>query len=262
MQRAIIPLQAQLTLGDSSAPADVFDSMPFRGVQLASDDDMLPDSLKGYAPVVRGIARTNAQVVVRQNGYQIYQSYVAPGAFEIADMYPTGGAGDLEVTIVEADGSEQHFTLPYASLPVLQREGRLKYALTAGQYRSYNRSVEKTPFGQLTGIYGLPYGLTLYGGVQGADKYQSAALGVGKNMGDFGAISADLTGAGQRRSMPRKQAVSRGGPDTARILLIPGRTFRLPGIATRPAAITGCRRSSIRTATAARFRTGDVTVPS
>lgn len=119
MQRAIIPLQAQLTLGDSSAPADVFDSMPFRGVQLASDDDMLPDSLKGYAPVVRGIARTNAQVVVRQNGYQIYQSYVAPGAFEIADMYPTGGAGDLDVTIVEADGSEQHFTLPYASLPVL-----------------------------------------------------------------------------------------------------------------------------------------------
>ena len=147
MQRAIIPLQAQLTLGDSSAPADVFDSMPFRGVQLASDDDMLPDSLKGYAPVVRGIARTNAQVVVRQNGYQIYQSYVAPGAFEIADMYPTGGAGDLDVTIVEADGSEQHFTLPYASLPVLQREGRLKYALTAGQYRSYNRSVEKTPSG-------------------------------------------------------------------------------------------------------------------
>lgn len=167
MQRAIIPLQAQLTLGDSSAPADVFDSMPFRGVQLASDDDMLPDSLKGYAPVVCGIARTNAQVVVRQNGYQIYQSYVAPGAFEIADMYPTGGAGDLDVTIVEADGSEQHFTLPYASLPVLQREGRLKYALTAGQYRSYNRSVEKTPFGQLTGIYGLPHGITLYGGVRG-----------------------------------------------------------------------------------------------
>ncbi|WP_256937731.1 fimbria/pilus outer membrane usher protein, partial [Enterobacter chuandaensis] len=87
-QRAIIPFRAELTLGDSSAPADVFDSMPFRGGQLASDDDMLPDSLKGYAPVVRGIARTNAQVIVRQNGYQIYQTYVAPGAFEITDMYP------------------------------------------------------------------------------------------------------------------------------------------------------------------------------
>lgn len=194
-QRAIIPLKAQLTLGDSSAPADVFDSMPFRGGQLASDDDMLPDSLKGYAPVVRGIARTNAQVVVRQNGYQIYQTYVAPGAFEITDMYPTGGAGDLDVTVKEADGSEQHFTLPYASLPVLQREGRLKYSVTGGQYRSYNGSVDKTPFGQITGIYGLPYGLTLYGGLQESSKYQSIATGLGKNMGDFGAISADMTQA-------------------------------------------------------------------
>ncbi len=85
----------------------IFDSVPFRGAQLASDDDMLPDSLRGYAPVIRGIARTNAQVIVKQNGYTIYQSYVSPGAFEIADMYPTGSSGDFDVTIKEADGSEQ-----------------------------------------------------------------------------------------------------------------------------------------------------------
>lgn len=119
-------------------------------------------------------------VVVRQNGYQIYQTYVAPGAFAITDMYPTGGAGDLDVTIVESDGSEQHFTLPFASLPVLQREGRLKYALTAGQYRSYDRSVENTPFGVVTAIYGLPQGYTLYGGLQASAKYQALSLGVGK----------------------------------------------------------------------------------
>ncbi|MDK2707425.1 fimbria/pilus outer membrane usher protein [Enterobacter cloacae] len=207
LQRAVIPLKAQLTLGDSSAPADVFDSVPFRGVQLASDDDMLPDSLKGYAPVVRGIARTNAQVVIRQNGYQIYQSYVAPGAFEITDMYPTGGAGDLDVTIKEADGSEQHFTLPYASVPVLQREGRLKYALTAGQYRAYNSSVEKTPFGQIAAIYGLQKGITIYGGGQGASKYQSLAVGAGKNMGDFGALSVDVT---QAWSTPANTAKTQG----------------------------------------------------
>ncbi|HED6238913.1 TPA: fimbrial biogenesis outer membrane usher protein [Enterobacter sichuanensis] len=229
LQRAVIPLKAQLTVGDSSAPADVFDSMPFRGVQLASDDDMLPDSLKGYAPVVRGIARTNAQVVIRQNGYQIYQSYVAPGAFEISDMYPTGGAGDLDVTIKEADGSEQHFTLPYASVPVLQREGRLKYALSAGQYRAYNSGVEKTPFGQITAIYGLPDGITLYGGVQGSGKYQSLALGVGKNMGDFGALSADIT---QAWSSPADIAKTQGQSLRARYsknLLNTGTNFSIAG---------------------------------
>ncbi|EHJ2438118.1 TPA: fimbria/pilus outer membrane usher protein [Salmonella enterica subsp. enterica serovar Bahrenfeld] len=191
-QRAIIPLKAQFTAGDSSSPVDVFDSIPFRGAQLASDDDMMADSLKGYAPVVRGIARTNAQVIIRQNGYQIYQSYVAPGAFEITDMYPTGGAGDFDVTVKESDGSEQHFTVAFASLPVLQREGRFKFAVTGGQYRSYNSSVDKTPFSQLTGIYGLPYGLTLYGGFQESSKYQSLAAGIGKNMGDYGALSVDV----------------------------------------------------------------------
>lgn len=194
-QRNIAALKSQLILGDSSSSSDVFDSVPFRGAQLASDDEMMPDSLKGYAPVVRGIARTNAQVIIRQNGYVIYQSYVAPGAFEINDMFPTGGSGDLYVTIKEADGSEQQLVVPFASLPVLQREGRLKYSVTSGQYRSYDGSVDKTPFSQGTAIYGLSRGFTLYGGGQFASKYQSLALGVGKNLGDFGAISTDVTQA-------------------------------------------------------------------
>ncbi|WP_447878022.1 fimbria/pilus outer membrane usher protein [Serratia fonticola] len=194
-QRNIVALKSQLTLGDSSSPSDVFDSIPFRGGQLASDDEMMPDSLKGYAPVVHGIARTNAQVIIRQNGYVIYQSYVAPGAFEINDMFPTGGSGDLYVTIKEADGSEQLLVVPFASLPVLQREGRLKYSVTSGQYRSYDGSVEKSAFGQGTAIYGLPRGFTVYGGSQYASKYLSLALGMGKNLGEFGAISTDVTQA-------------------------------------------------------------------
>lgn len=206
-QRDIIPLKAQLTAGDSSAPSDVFDSMPFRGAQLASDEDMLPDSMRGYAPVVRGIARTNAQIMIRQNGYVIYQSYVAPGAFEITDMYPTGGSGDLDVTVKEADGSEQHFTVPFASLPLLQREGHMKYAITGGQYRSYDSSVDKTPFAQTTAIYGLPKGFTLYGGFQESSKYQSIASGIGKNLGDFGAVSVDVT---QAWSQPQDEVKTNG----------------------------------------------------
>ncbi|WP_411754923.1 fimbria/pilus outer membrane usher protein [Serratia sp. (in: enterobacteria)] len=194
-QRDIIALKSQLTLGDSSSPSDVFDSVSFRGAQLASDDEMVPDSLKGYAPVVRGIARTNAQVIIRQNGYVIYQSFVAPGAFEISDMYPTGGSGDLVVTIKEADGSEQQSVVPFASLPVLQREGRLKYSVTSGQYRSYDGSIDKTTFSQGTAIYGLSNGFTAYGGGQFASKYQSVALGLGKNLGSIGAISTDVTQA-------------------------------------------------------------------
>lgn len=195
LQRNIVSIKGVMTVGDSSSPSDVFDSVPFRGVQIASDDDMLADSMKGYAPVVRGIARSNAQVTIRQNGYQIYQTYVPAGAFEITDMYPTGGSGDLNVTIKEADGSEQNFVVPFASLPVLQREGRFKYSLTGGQYRSYNSDVKKTDYIQGTGIYGLPHGITVYGGVQNATVYQALAFGLGTNLGDLGALSVDVTAA-------------------------------------------------------------------
>ncbi|EPT7316754.1 hypothetical protein SK92_03907 [Klebsiella oxytoca] len=205
-QRNIIALKSQLTIGDSTAPSDIFDSVPFRGAQLASDDDMLPDSLRGYAPVIRGIARTNAQVIVKQNGYTIYQSYVSPGAFEIADMYPTGSSGDFDVTIKEADGSEQHQKIAFASLPVLQREGRLKYSLTSGQYRPYDSDINKDTFTQGTVIYGLPAGFTVYSGGQFSQHYQSVLLGAGKNLGMLGALSIDSAQAWSRKQDESKES--------------------------------------------------------
>ncbi|EOL9069765.1 fimbria/pilus outer membrane usher protein [Cronobacter turicensis] len=204
-QRDVVSLKSALTLGQSSSPADVFDSIPFTGAQLASDDDMLPDGLRGYAPIVRGIARSNAQVIIRQNGYVISQNNVAPGAFEINDLYPSGSSGDLNVTVKESDGSEQHFAVPYASVPVLQREGRLKYSLTGGRYRSYDDEVLPTPFIQGAAIYGLPHGFTLYGGIQASEPYHALALGVGENLGTFGALSLDMTQATSTLALGDKQ---------------------------------------------------------
>lgn len=206
-QRDIVAMKSSLTVGQSSSPADVFDSVPYTGVQLNSDSDMLPDSEKGYAPIIRGTAHSNALVMVRQNGYVIYQNTVAPGAFEINDLYPTGSSGDLQVTVKETDGSESHFVVPYASVPVLQREHNLRYSVTAGRYRSYDSDVEKTPFAQGSAIYGLPYGFTAYGGVQQSNHYQSQALGAGKNMGDLGAFSIDVTRA---KALLKKQQASKG----------------------------------------------------
>ncbi len=196
--RGINKIKSQLTLGDSVSPSSVFDSVPFRGAQLATDDDMYPESLRGYAPVVRGIARSNAQITIRQNGYTIYQTEVAAGPFEITDLYPTGGSGDLHVTIKESNGSEQYQIVPFASLPVLQREGYFSYSATAGQYRSYDSHVDKTNFGQFTLIYGLPYGITAYGGSQLSENYQSYSIGSGQNLGRFGALSIDITHANSK----------------------------------------------------------------
>ncbi|WP_058912479.1 fimbria/pilus outer membrane usher protein [Entomohabitans teleogrylli] len=203
-QRNIVALKSNLVIGESNSLSSIFDSVPFTGVQLATDPEMLPDSLRGYAPVVRGIARTNARVVIKQNGYQIYQAFVAPGAFEIADMYPTGGNGDLYVTVEESDGTKQNFIVPFATLPLMLREGQVEYELTSGQYRPYDDNTDEVPFTQATISYGLHSNITAYGGMQIASKYQSLAMGLGHNMGDFGAVSADVTQAWSTRKNSEK----------------------------------------------------------
>ncbi|WP_429066206.1 fimbrial biogenesis usher protein [Aeromonas bestiarum] len=195
LERDITPMRSRLTFGDNYTNGDIFDGINFRGVQLASDDNMLPDSQKGFAPTIHGIARGTAQVSIKQNGYEIYHSTVTPGPFTINDLYAAGNGGDLQVTIKETDGSSQNFTVPYSSVPALQREGNIRYAVTAGEYRSGNNQRETPTFFQGTLLHGLPAGWTLYGGTQLADRYHAFNLGVGKNMGVLGALSADVTQA-------------------------------------------------------------------
>jgi len=199
-ERGLYGMKSRLTLGERSTPGDIFDSVPFRGVMLNSDESMVPSGLYSYAPVVRGIARTQARVEVKQNGYTLYSGLVAPGPFALADLTPTGSGGDLEVTVHETDGSNQVFTVPYQTPAIALREGYLQYSLMAGQYRPADGAVDKKMIYQATAMYGLPWNLTAYTGAQVADHYQAGSLGLGVSLGDWGAFSLDATETrGQRR---------------------------------------------------------------
>ncbi|MCU0189352.1 fimbria/pilus outer membrane usher protein, partial [Citrobacter freundii] len=116
IQKAFPKIRGVLTLGDYFTNSDFIDSLPYRGVNISSDDRMLPNSMLGYAPRVRGYAKTNAKVEVRQQGNLIYQTTVPPGNFEINDLYPTGFGGELQVSVIESNGVIQKFSIPYASV--------------------------------------------------------------------------------------------------------------------------------------------------
>ncbi|MBJ8896354.1 fimbrial biogenesis outer membrane usher protein [Citrobacter braakii] len=195
LTRSINALRSTLMLGDTWTSGELFDSINLRGAQLESENGMYPDSLQGFAPTIHGTARSNAQVSVKQNGYVIYQTYVPPGAFVINDLYPAASSGDLEVTIKESDNSQSSFIVPYAAVPMLQREGRVNYNIAVGQYQSNDNHQDNPEVAQAQLFWGLPYNTTLYGGMQWSDKYRSQALGLGMNMGSLGAISVDVTHA-------------------------------------------------------------------
>ncbi|EMF6145084.1 fimbria/pilus outer membrane usher protein [Escherichia coli] len=190
-ERGINSLRSRLTLGEDYTPSDIFDSVPFRGVMLGSDESMVPYNQREFAPVVRGIARTQARIEVRQNGYLIDSRTVAPGAFALTDLPLTGSGGDLQVTVQESDGTAQVFTVPYTTPAIALREGYMKYSIAGGEYRSSDDAVEHSPLGQMSVMYGLPWGLTAFGGAQMSSHYQSAALGLGWSMGRLGAVSVD-----------------------------------------------------------------------
>lgn len=194
-ERAIIPWRSQLLLGESSTDSELFDSVAFRGAKLSTDDGMYPDTLRGFAPVVKGSAYSNARVAIRQNGSLIYQTFVPPGAFSIDDLYPVSSGGDLDVTVTEADGTTRTFTVPYSSVPLLQREGRMRYSVAMGRFRSNSDRYDNPAFAQGTFQWGLPHNTTTYGGIQLAEKYRAGMLGGGINLGRWGALSADLTHA-------------------------------------------------------------------
>ncbi len=190
VERDLRGIHGTLSAGELFSNGEIFESVRFLGAQVNSDTGMLPDDAVGYAPVVRGIAQSNAVVEVRQNGYVIYSTNVTPGAFELKDIYPSGSNGDLEVTITESDGSVRRYTQPYSFLPVMIRRGAMRYAFAAGQYRGYGGA--RPTFAQGTLVYGLSDNFTGYGGLIGAQNYAALALGVGFNS-RFGGLSFDIT---------------------------------------------------------------------
>ncbi|AZF03589.1 MULTISPECIES: fimbria/pilus outer membrane usher protein [unclassified Pseudomonas] len=190
LERDLASLKGKLAMGDLYSQGDIFDSVRFRGAQVTSDLGMLTDGERGYAPVVRGIAESNATVEVRQNGYVIYSTTVSPGAFEISDIYPGGSNGDLKVKIIEADGREREFSQAYSYLPVMARRGSMRYSLAAGKYNVPGRPSPK--FTQSTLVYGLTNNFTGYGGLLVAQKYKALNVGVGINS-SLGGVSVDIT---------------------------------------------------------------------
>jgi outer membrane usher protein len=195
IERDIRQLRSRLTIGESATQGLVFDSFSFKGMGLATDSEMLPESQRGFAPVIRGIAMSNAQVEVWQKNNLIYQTYVSPGEFAISDLYPTSTSGDLRVIIREENGNERTFTQPFSAAPTMIRQGQMQFAITGGEYASESPSAKRARFAQGEVVYGVLNGTTLYAGAIGAEHYAALALGSGQSLGTLGALSFDITAA-------------------------------------------------------------------
>lgn len=190
--RALPSLGAQLRVGEDALTSDIFDSFNYIGSSLITDDQMLPPKLRGYAPDISGVARTNAKVTVTQQGRVIYESQVPAGPFHIQDIYESV-SGDLHVRIEEQNGQVQEYDVSTASIPFLTRQGQVRYKAFIGRPQDWDHHVEGSLFSAGEVSWGIANGWSLYGGAIGEQDYQALAVGLGRDMAMLGALSIDVT---------------------------------------------------------------------
>ena len=189
VKRPLTSIQSELKLGQLTSSGRFFSGLSFNGLSLSTDDRMLPDSVRGYAPVVQGVAKSTAKVSIYQNGRELYQTTVAPGTFKISDLYPTSYNGDLQVIVTESDGSVSQFKVPFSAVPESVRQGSFKYSWDIGQTRDIG---DDTNFTNLTTQYGVNNYLTINNGLRLADDYLSVMMGTAYT-NFFGALGFDTT---------------------------------------------------------------------
>ncbi|HCT9109398.1 TPA: fimbria/pilus outer membrane usher protein [Proteus mirabilis] len=185
-------LASILTIGENYFYSDVFESWQYSGISLESDDRMLPPKLVGYAPEITGVADTNATVIVRSQNRVLLETTVPPGPFRIQTL-DSGVRGILDITIREENGEEKKFSISTASLPYLTRPGRLIYKLVMGKTRYDGHHLTGKPVFSGEFSYGLSNAWSLYGGTQFNRDYQATAIGIGRDLFSFGALSLDIT---------------------------------------------------------------------
>lgn len=206
LQRDIVNLKARITLGDFVTNNTVMDSLSLRGVQIASDSQMLPQSERGFAPEVRGVANSNARIQIRQADNLIYETVVPPGPFNISNLYATGSQGSLNVKILESDGTSRTFIVPYAATSGMLRPGINQYQIAMGQYRYGDKTFGENVF---NGVYqvGLSNLLTANVGTILHRDYKSYLLGAGLNL-PVGSLTTDITVAHSVLDNERKRGYS------------------------------------------------------
>ena len=189
VQRPIEQIEGNILVGQIYTSGRFFSGLRFTGVNVSSDDRMLPPSRRGYAPTITGIAKSNAKISIFQNHRILYETSVSAGAFTINDLYPTSYNGDLQVKVEEADGSVSEFIVPFSAIPESLRKGRVKYNFDAGKTKNIS---ENSYFADSSIQYGLSNKVTLISGLRIGDDYYAGLLG-GTYANYFGSFGTTLT---------------------------------------------------------------------
>ncbi|WLG51879.1 fimbria/pilus outer membrane usher protein [Pseudomonas sp. FP1742] len=190
-QRTFASQEAVLQAGQINLYNPVLAGAQITGAQVLNEQAL---QVEGQSTVIEGIANSQAQVEVRQNGVLIHSTVVPAGPFALNNVRRLNNRSDVEVTVKEADGSERRFTIPAAMLGIgLPAPG---YSLAAGQVRNTGDEQGDDPWVISGGWSGaINAQALLSAGLTGAADYRAAGAGIALLPSPFTQIQTTLTGA-------------------------------------------------------------------
>ena len=123
-----------MQVGEINAMSNVLSGIPITGIQLLPTSGLTKD---GSGVSVSGIARSSqARVEIRQNNQLIFSTLVPAGPFTLDDVPVARNNVDLDVSVVESDGSTNHFIVPAAAVKQRNLSRPQGLTVSAGQVRS------------------------------------------------------------------------------------------------------------------------------
>ncbi|MDZ5731136.1 fimbrial biogenesis usher protein (plasmid) [Enterobacter sp. D2] len=163
-----------LQVGQINSGSVLFRGAPIMGVGITTTSALVSN---GSGVQVSGIARTDqSRVEIRQTGQLIYSILVPAGPFTLNDIPVLRTNTDLDVTVVEIDGSTNHFIVPASA--VNRRGGAPDRGLmmSAGQLRN-TRSDHGDPLVfNVSDGWSLSPGFNLFASGILSGKYQATGI--------------------------------------------------------------------------------------
>ncbi|MBN1084521.1 fimbria/pilus outer membrane usher protein [Erwinia aphidicola] len=177
-ERTLARWQQRLQFGQISVSDTLFAVGDINGVQLIPDNGFEQQEKSGV--MVEGIASTpQARVEVRQYGVVIYNTLVPAGPFHLRNIPLTNRNSDLDVSVLETDGRQQHFSVPASQLMAFSSAAPRGFSLALGKLRDAGSQNHEVPaIFTLNKSWQPTSRLSAQNGIMLAKKYQSLAMAV------------------------------------------------------------------------------------
>ncbi len=141
VQRSFVGPRLVMQAGQINLDNPMLGGAQVTGAQLMTESALAASSSGAQ---VSGLARTQAQVEVFQDGVLVHSTLVPAGPFVIDNVRRLNSRSDLEVVVTEADGTQERFPVPAALSGDLDLTSG--FTLGAGRLRNIGLSDVQAPW--------------------------------------------------------------------------------------------------------------------